>query len=52
MTNLERIQKMDLAEFKRFLSLCDFNNYYPIVEGKRFWSDEELDEWFNKEVEE
>ena len=41
---------MDLAEFKRFLSLCDFNNYYPIVEGKRFWSDEELDEWFNQDV--
>ena len=50
MTNLERIRGMPIEEFITFLKYCDFTNNYPIIEGRRFYTHEELLEWFAEEV--
>lgn len=50
MTNLERIQKMKKKELILFLKNCDFTKNFPIIEGKRFYTEEELYSWFDEEV--
>lgn len=50
MTNFERIKKMNLLEFINFLRYIDFSGIYPIIEGHRFYTQEELIKWFNKEA--
>ncbi len=50
MTNFERIKKMDVLEFINFLKYTDFSSIYPIIEGHRFYTEGEMIEWFNKEV--
>lgn len=50
MTNFERIKQMSLEEFIVFLKYCDFNGFFPMIEGNRFYTKEEMIEWFNKEV--
>lgn len=49
MTNLERIQKMSVDDFIIFLKYCDFTHSFPVIEGQRFLTHEELVNWFNKE---
>ena len=50
MTNFERIKKMDILEFIKFLKFTDFSGIYPIIEGHRFYTQEEIIRWLNKEV--
>ena len=51
MTNLERIKQMTDKEFVKFLKYTNFQTNYPVIEGIRLWSDEEVIEWLNSPVE-
>lgn len=50
MSNLERIRKMKINELIIFLKMCDFTGIHPIIEGRRFYSRDELIKWFNSEA--
>lgn len=50
MTNLDRIHQMTSEELIIFLKYCNFQSPYPIIEGQRFYTDEELIDWFNSDI--
>lgn len=52
MTNYERIKQMTLEEFIIFLKNCNLTGTFPIVEGNRFYTYEEMLVWFGKESKE
>ena len=41
---------MKKKELILFLKNCDFTKNFPIIEGKRFYTKEELYSWFDEEV--
>ena len=49
-TNFERIKAMDISEFIAFLKSCKFDSVFPVIEGNRFYTDEDLTAWLNKEA--
>lgn len=49
-TNFERIKAMDISEFIAFLKNCKFDGFFPVIEGHRFYTEEELVSWFKEAV--
>ena len=47
-TNFERIKAMDISEFIAFLKTCKFDGFFPVIEGNRFFTDEDMLSWFEE----
>lgn len=41
---------MKVQELIVFLKMCDFNSIHPIIEGEKFYTRKELEDWFLKEA--
>ena len=46
---MERIKSLDEKELVKFLQNVDFTRNFPIIEGIRFYSAEDIYEWLNSE---
>ncbi len=47
-TNFDRIKAMNVDEFVMFLKNCKFDTNMPVIEGRRFYTEDELKHWFEE----
>lgn len=50
MTRWDKIREMTIEEFIDFLKHCDFTKKYPIIEGQRFYNNNEIIEWLKENI--